>query len=347
MPDYKAHLIKCKASIREALIQLDSLGLDSIVFLVDDDYKLVGSLTDGDVRRGLIRGQGLEDYISNICNTAPKFIIKGSADLKKVIEYRGQNFRILPVLNQIGQVVNIINFRYKRSYLPLDAVVMAGGRGSRLKPLTDTVPKPMLTINDKPIIQYNIERLESFGIDDIWISVNYLGEQIQDHFGSGKGSLSIEYVWEDEPLGTIGAISKIENLTHDYVLVTNSDIITDLDYEDFFFKCVEGNADMGVVTIPYEVKIPYAVLQTNDGNITSFAEKPTYCYFSNGGIYIIKKSLLNLIPKNSFYNATDLMEFLISQNKQLLSYPLAGYWLDVGTPEDYQRAQRDIKHLKL
>ena len=132
-----------------------------------------------------------------------------------------------------------------------------------------------------------------FGVDDFWFSVKYLGEKIEEFFGKGeKKNISIKYVWEDEPLGTIGAVSKIKDFKHNYVLVTNSDILTNIDYEHFFMEFIKKDADMAVVTIPYQVNIPYAVLETRNGNVVNFKEKPTYTYYSNGGIYLIKKSIL-------------------------------------------------------
>ena len=133
---------------------------------------------------------------------------------------------------------------------------------------------------------------------------------------------------------------------HDYVLVTNSDILTNLDYEEFYKDFINKDADLSVVTIPYKVNIPYAVLETSNEKILSFKEKPSYTYYSNGGIYLIKKSVLEYIPKNSFFNSTDLMEKLISEDKKVMSYPFIGYWLDIGKHEDFKKAQKDIKNIK-
>ena len=244
------------------------------------------------------------------------------------------------------QVVNIINFRTIKSYLPIDAVIMAGGRGQRLQPLTDTIPKPLLKVGGKPIMEYNIDRLASYGIDDFWVSVNYLGEQIQQYFGNGYSkNIKIDYVWESEALGTIGAVSKVSNFEHDYVLVTNSDLLTNVDYENFFLDFVKNGADFAVLTIPYKVNIPYAVLETIDGKIKSLKEKPTYTYYSNGGVYLMKREMLQHIPQNTYFNSTDLMESLIIQKFKVISYPFSGYWLDVGKHEDFEKAQTDNLNL--
>ncbi|MDP5028531.1 MAG: nucleotidyltransferase family protein [Flavobacterium sp.] len=347
MRNFRDHLLFSGSTIRQALIQLDVLAKDAILFIIDQEEKLVGALTDGDVRRGLIKGIGIDDKVNSIIQGNPKFIRRGERDINKVIEYREGNFRILPVIDKDNKVVNVINFREIRSYLPVDAVIMAGGRGQRLQPLTDTTPKPLLKVGDKAIMEHNVDRLALYGIDDFWFSVKYLGEQIESHFGDGKQrNISIDYVWESEPLGTIGAVSKITNFAHDYVLVMNSDLLTNLDYEHFYIDFIKQDADFAVVTIPYQVSIPYAVLETTDGEIKSFKEKPTYTYYSNGGIYLMKKEVLDYLPKGNHFNATDLMEKLIKENKKVVSYPLLGYWLDIGKHEDFAKAQIDINNIK-
>lgn len=347
MRNYREHLLQTESTIKQALIKLDELASDAILFVIDINDKLIGSLTDGDVRRGLLKGIKIDDKVNSIIQENPRSIKKGEENIQKIIEYRESNFKILPVLDKENRVVNVINFRTVRSYLPIDAVIMAGGKGTRLRPLTETTPKPLLKVGDKPIMEHNLDRLTLYGIDDFWLSVKYLGEQIESYFGDGSGkNTKIDYVWEDEPLGTIGAVSKITNFRHDYVLITNSDILTNLDYESFFLDFIEQDADLSVVTIPYQVNVPYAVLETSNGHVMSFKEKPTYTYYSNGGIYLMKRSVLNHIPNKTFFNATDLMEKLIKEDSKVISYPLAGYWLDIGKHEDFEKAQNDINKIK-
>jgi len=344
---FKDHLIIKGSTVKQALKLLNELAPDSILFVVDHEDKLIGSLTDGDVRRGLLNDFTLFSLIDDIIQPNPHFIRKGENNIQKIISYREELFRILPVVDENRRVVNVINFRTIKSYLPIDAVIMAGGRGQRLQPLTDTTPKPLLKVGNKPIMEHNIDRLAAYGIDDFWVSVNYLGEQIEHYFGNGhKKNIKIEYVWESAPLGTIGAVSKIRNFEHDYVLVTNSDLLTTIDYENFFLDFVKQEADFAVLTIPYQVNIPYAVLETKDRNIKSLKEKPTYTYYSNGGVYLMRKEVLQLIPKDSFFNSTDLMDILIKKNFMIISYPFSGYWLDVGKHEDFEKAQVDIHNLK-
>ncbi|NRT15102.1 dTDP-glucose pyrophosphorylase [Flavobacterium sp. 28A] len=347
MRNFRDYLIFSGSTIKEGLLKLNILSKDAILFVVDSNDKLLGSLTDGDVRRALINGVTIDKAVDEIIQSEPKYIRKGDQDIEKIIEYREGNYRILPILDNNDNVVNVINFREIRSYLPVDVVVMAGGRGQRLQPLTDTIPKPLLKIGNKAIMEYNIDRLALYGIDDFWFSVKYLGEQIVSHFGDGaERNIKINYVWEDVALGTIGAVSKIDNFIHDYVLIMNSDLLTNLDYEHLFLDFISKDADFSVVTIPYQVNVPYAVLETEGGHVKSFKEKPTYTYYSNGGIYLMKKTVLKYLPKEAFFNATDLIDKLIDEKLKVVSYPLVGYWLDIGKHDDFQKAQEDIKQIK-
>jgi dTDP-glucose pyrophosphorylase len=343
---YSEHLISINSTIKSALLQLNELNLDNILFVIDHNEKLVGSLTDGDVRRGLINGFGTDASIVSIIQENPKYVIKGENSLDKIIEFREGNFKIIPLVDKDHRVINIINFRNVKSCLPLDVVIMAGGRGERLRPFTDNIPKPLLKVGSKSILEHNIDNLSLFGIDNFWISLKYLGEQIIQKFGDGqKKNININYVWEEEPLGTVGAVSKINNFQHDYILIMNSDLLTNVDYEKFLLEFIQQDADFIVLSIPYKVNIPYAVLETDSLVIKSLKEKPVYTYYSNGGIYIVKKSLLKYIPYESYFNSTDLIELLIEKKYNVLSYPFSGYWLDIGKHEDFERAQLDIKQL--
>lgn len=347
MVNYKNHLIRNTDFIKDALRQLNTLAKDAILFVIDDLGKLQGSLTDGDVRRGLLNGVTIDDLVTKILQTNPKFILKSNYNLQEIIDLRSKNYKVFPVLDDDRIIIDVVNFRLIKSYLPLDAIVMAGGEGTRLRPLTNDVPKPLLLVGDKSIMEHNVNRLAEYGIDNFWFSVNYLGNKIKDFFGSGKKkNLSINYVWEDTPLGTIGAVSKIDDLKHEDVLVTNSDILTNLDYEQFYLDFKNSNADLSIVSIPYNIDIPYAVLEKDvNGQVKSFKEKPTYTYYSNGGIYLLKKSVLELIPKDQFFNATDLIEKLISLNKIVRTYSFQGYWLDIGKHDDYEKAKEDFNNI--
>ena len=342
-----AHIIKSNDSVRTALKMLNSLGSDAILFVTDIDHKLIGSLTDGDLRRGFIKGLGFEDHLSKFIQPNPKFIQQGKYNLKEIIALREKFFTIFPVVDAQMKIINVVNFRHQKSYLPVDALIMAGGRGERLKPLTDNTPKPLLKVGDKPIIEHNIDRLNTYGIDDIWISVRYLGNQLVDYFKDGsEKALRINYVWEEEALGTAGALALVDGFIHDHVLMMNSDLLTNIDFEDLFLFFEEQKADLVVACIPYQVNVPYAVMETNGKKVTGFKEKPTYTHYSNAGIYLMKKEVIDNVPQNEVFNATDLMEKLIQDNKNVVAYPLVGYWLDIGKHDDFEKAQLDIKQIK-
>ncbi len=344
--NYKEHLILSQSTIKEALEKLNALAPDAILFVTTAESKLLGSLTDGDVRRGLLNGYSIEDKVDKFIQPNPRFIQRGNYTIQQIIDYKENHYRILPVVDKDKKVVSIINLRFSKSYLPVDAVIMAGGRGERLKPLTDVIPKPLLNIGDKSIIEHNLDRLINFGIDDFWISVRYLGDKIKEKLGDGASKgVSIKYIDEEHALGTIGAVSLVPTFEHDYILLTNSDVLTNLDYEHFFLDFINSGSDFAVATIPYNVNVPYAILETNSNLIKGFKEKPTYTYFANAGIYLMKKEICQKIPHNQFYNATDLLDHLIANNYKVTSYPLRGYWLDIGKPDDYKKAQEDIRYI--
>lgn len=347
MLPFHRHTANINLPVRDSLKKLDELASDAILFLVDDSNTLLGSLTDGDLRRGFIKGLGFDDHLSKFIQPNPKFIQQGKYNLREIISLREKHFTVFPVVNSEMQIISVVNFKLQKSYLPVDALIMAGGRGERLKPLTDTIPKPLLKIGDKPIMEHNIDRLNNYGIDDIWVSVRYLGDQIVDYFGDGadKG-IRIKYVWEKDPLGTAGALVLVEGLIHDHVLMINSDLLTNIDFEDLFLFYEEQEADFVVACIPYQVNVPYAVMETENMQVKGFKEKPTYTHYSNAGIYLMKREVVKLVPRNFTYNATDLMEQLIKEGKKVVAYPLMGYWLDIGKHEDYKKAQEDIKKIK-
>jgi dTDP-glucose pyrophosphorylase len=342
------HLIIQGSTVREALRRLDILAKDAVLFLVDEDKKLIASLTDGDVRRGLINGMDMETPLAEFTQKTPKAFIRGEYDLEQVRDWRKRNFRVIPVVNGENQVVDVVNFRTQKSYLPLDAIIMAGGVGSRLRPLTDTIPKPLLPVGGKPIVEHNIDRLRAYGIKHLTLSIKYLGQQLIDYFGNGsQKGMDIQYVTEDEPRGTIGAVSEVKEIYNDYVLVMNSDLLTTIDFEGMFAELLEKNADMVVATVPYEVQIPYGVIETEGDLIKSLLEKPTYTYYSNAGIYLIRKEHLSKIPTTGRFGAPDLMEALYTTDHRVVHFPIFDYWLDVGKHADYEKAQRDVLKLKL
>lgn len=341
------HIIYKEESVRSALSKLDKLGPDAILFVADADRRLIGSLTDGDLRRGFINNLSFDDSILRYIQNEPVSIMKNNYSLAQLEEYRLKNFKIIPILNEDGVIIDILNFRTQRTIIPADALLMAGGEGKRLRPLTEKTPKPLLKVGNKPIIEHNIDRLINVGIKNINLSINYLGDQLISYFGDGANkNAHISYVEEDKPLGTIGSILLVNDFNHDDVLVMNSDLLTNIDFADFFTVFKDSNADMAVAATSYHVDVPYAVLEVNEENqVSSLKEKPRYTYYSNAGIYLLKRSVLEMIPADVFYDITDLMDAILDANKKLITYPIVGYWLDIGKHEDFKKAQEDIKHI--
>ena len=343
-------VINNKSSIYDALHQINSVGFsDGILFVVNDEGNLIGTLTDGDIRRGLLKKFQTTDMVEKIAFKEYLKIIENETLANETKNQCIENeIEYLPIVNSDGKLIDVVSYREIINKIPVQAIIMAGGRGERLKPLTDHTPKPMLVVGNKPIIEHNIDRLIKAGVKKIAISISYLGEVLVNHFGNGESKkIEIEYITEDKPLGTLGAVSNYENWIEDDILVMNSDLLTNIDFEDFYKTFKKENADIAVATIPYKVDLPYAVMEIVDNKITSLVEKPTYTYYANAGIYLVKKKHLQNLPKNTFYNTTDLIENLSKNNYKGISVPILGYWLDIGKKHDFEKAQEDIKHLKL
>lgn len=340
------HIILASAPVLEAMEKINKIPLTLTLFVLDERQCLIGTLTDGDIRRGFLKGNKLTDEVE-------KFMTRDFSSLNtdellpsQIRQIKKRGVKLLPVLDGVGKINKVIDFGMVKTLLPVDAVLMAGGRGERLKPLTDTIPKPLLKVGEKPIIEHNIDRLIENGIQNYFITIRYLGEQIENYFGNGKSkNIHVEYVKEDSPLGTMGSVSLIKAFKHQHILIMNSDLFTNIDFEDFYQEFIDGDADMAVATVPYVVDVPYAILNTEENRIISFKEKPTYTYHSNAGIYLIKKELLNQIPLCLSYNATDLIQALIDAGKVVIRYPIVGYWIDIGRQEDYNKVIEIYKHL--
>lgn len=343
----KNHIVNQNITLLEALSVINSLPPDPLVlFVIDDNNRMVGTLTDGDSRRALITGASINDKAGEIMHR--NFNYMRADDINNVLELRHQKellMKLVPVLDKDKHIVDIINLEKYKTRLPIDAVLMAGGKGERLRPLTEKIPKPLLPVGDKAIIDHNVDRLISYGVQHITVTVNYLKEQIEDHYHEPRNGIQVNTIREPQFLGTIGSVKFVERFYNDTVLVMNSDLFTNIDYEDFFLHFQYHDADMSVAAIPYNVSIPYGVLELDGRNIQGLLEKPKYTYYANAGIYLIKCSALNEIPYNTFFNATDLVERLISEGKKVIRYPLNGTWIDIGNPQEYQKAQDLVKHL--
>lgn len=340
--------ISKNATILDVLKRIDTLSVSTtkLIFVVDENEKVIGSVSDGDCRRGLINGKELSSSVTEIMNSNFTSLQKNCYDVDKIQLIRERELKYVPELNADGTLYTVRDFSNGKSYIPVDAVLMAGGKGERLRPLTLETPKPLLKVADKPIIDYNIENLMHYGVEHINVTVNYLGEQIEEHFAKPYNGQQVKCVREGKFLGTIGSLDIIDNWHNDTILLMNSDLFTNIDFESFYIHFKKHDADMSVAAVPYNVNIPYGIFEIeNTREIKGVKEKPSFYYYANAGIYLIKRELLNLIPKDTFYNATDFMDKLIELGKKVIRFPIAGYWVDIGKPEDFKSVQEFARNL--
>ena len=335
------------ATVKDALVAINNITHDGeLLIVVNSDQQMVGSLTDGDIRRGLIAGAELTDPVSKIMHRDFKFIKEEEYDVAHLKSFRDRRIMFIPILDDQRHVVDVVNLQKFKSMLPIDAVLMAGGKGERLRPLTEKTPKPLLEVGGKCIIDHNVDRLISYGVQHINVTVNYLGEQLEEHFATPRSGVQVRTFREPKFLGTIGSIKFVDTFYNDNILVMNSDLFTNIDYEDFFLHFQMHDAEMSVAAIPYNISIELGILDLDGRNIKGIIEKPKYNYYANAGIYLIKKRALTEIPENTFFHATHLVEKLITQGKKVIRYPLNGTWIDIGTPQEFERAKELVKHLK-
>ncbi|MBD5224023.1 MAG: NTP transferase domain-containing protein [Bacteroidales bacterium] len=339
------YIITKDQNIINALTTLNKLRNTSMtLFVIDSAKRMVGTLTDGDIRRALINGASLTTPIEQIMFTHFSYIKKNN-EVKKLKEFRHKGITLIPRLNELNHIVEIIDLTKNRTSLPIDAVLMAGGKGERLRPLTLDTPKPLLKIGSKAIIDRNIENLIKHGINNISVTVNYLREVIIEHYKKPINGVTIQCVEEEKFLGTIGSIKMIKEFKNDTILVMNSDLLTEIDFEDFFLHFQEHDAMMSAAAIPYTINIPYGIFNIKNREIESVSEKPTYNLYANAGIYLLKKDCLNYIPDDKVFNATDLIDTLSAAGEKVIRYPLTKLWVDIGTPEEFRKAQEIIKHI--
>lgn len=342
------HIIRQDLTLIEALSRINGLAPEPLVlFVLDEQDCMVGTLTDGDSRRALIAGASVDDKVSKVMHRDFNYMkVEDIDNVREIKRQRELKMRLVPVLDTEHHIVEIINLEKNLSRLPVDAVLMAGGKGERLRPLTETTPKPLLKVGDKCIIDHNIDRLINYGIKHIFVTVNYLKDQLENHFAAPRGDVLVQTVREPKFLGTIGSIRFVKEFYNDTVLVMNSDLFTNINYEDFYLHFKEHDADMSVAAVPYTVSIPLGIFDLEGRDITGLKEKPRYEYYANAGIYLIKRSVLDLIPKDVMFHSTDLIEALISSGRKVIRFPLVGTWIDIGTPQEYQRANELVKHIR-
>jgi dTDP-glucose pyrophosphorylase/CBS domain-containing protein len=344
----KKVIISPQTLISEVIPVLDQAGM-GILLLCDDDRRLVGIITDGDIRRAMLQGHSFTKPCISIANQRP-FVAQASVTSVEALYLmdHGLDFVMnhLPIVDSDGRVVDLI-LRWdltSETQIPMSAVVMAGGFGARLRPLTDELPKPMLPVGDRPLLELIVERLQKAGIRTVNITTHYKPEKITEHFGDGQEfGVHINYVSENRPLGTAGALSLLEK-TDQPLLVVNGDILTRVDFRAMLTYHREYKADMTVAVRRYDIKVPYGVLDCEGHQVRQVHEKPVYEVFVNAGIYLLQPEVQRYIPTDQHFDMTELIECLLTKGCSVVSFPLVEYWLDIGQHSDYLQAQEDVKN---
>lgn len=337
-PDINSHLIPASASLLEAMERINSLaGTPLTLFAVGADGRVAGSVTDGDIRRALVAGHPVDAPVAEAMHRDFLALRDGADTLALFALARGKGVVLLPKLDADGRPAGITDLRKAKSLLPLDAVMMAGGRGERLRPLTLDTPKPLLKVGGKAIIDYNVEELEANGVERIFVTVNYLKEQIKEHFAAPRQA-RVVCVEEPKRLGTIGSLALVDGLQTDNILLMNSDILTNLSFEQMFRHHIATGADLTMATIGYNVAVPFAILELDGHRVTGLREKPSFNYSANAGVYIMKRSLLGRIAPGEYLDAPDFIEGLIADGLTVSHFPITGTWIDIGSPSDFKYA---------
>lgn len=339
--------LKQNATIKEALEIIDK-GSMQIALVVDKNDKLLGTLTDGDVRRGILKGLDLNSSIEIIIFKNPTVVKIGTTKEEILKIALSKKLHQIPIVDDSGRVLGIkeIEELVEPKIKTNKVILMVGGLGTRLRPLTQDTPKPMLKVGDKPILQTIIEKFAEYGYINIVMCVNYKSQIIQDYFGDGsKFSVNIEYVLEEQRMGTAGALSLLKDKPSEPFFVMNGDLLTNVNFENLNNYHMATNSIGTMCVREYELQVPYGVVNINDGRIISIEEKPTHKFFVSAGIYMLSPEVLNYVPKNEFFDMPALFEKLINLSKNIISFPIREYWLDIGRMEEYQRANEEYKEV--
>jgi dTDP-glucose pyrophosphorylase/CBS domain-containing protein len=350
--ELEALFISTDDSIRWAMARLDHGGL-GIVIAVDESRHLLGTITDGDLRRAVLAGMDLNTTVNAILAhkadspyphpvTAP--VGTGPEVLIQLMKER--IVRQVPLLDEAGRVVDLVTMDdlLPVQPLPLQAVIMAGGRGIRLHPLTEDLPKPMLPVGGRPLLELIVEQLQQTGIRRVNVTTHYKPEKIVEHFGDGHAfGVELNYVNEDRPLGTGGALGLMPT-PKEPLLVINGDILTQVNFRAMLVYHQEQQADMTVAVRRYEVQVPYGVVEGNGPYIQRLQEKPQVSFLVNAGIYLLEPSVYQIIPSGEHFNMTDLIQWLLDAGRPVVSFPIREYWLDIGQLADYTQAQNDVEN---
>ena len=339
--NWKTAIIHASATMREVIANLNASGLQ-IVLVVDEEQKLLGTVTDGDIRRSLLLGVDLDSKAFDIMFAKPKTVsetLSREAARRKMIDGK---IHQLPAIDAKGRVVglHVWDQIIAAPQRPNTAVIMAGGMGKRLRPLTDNCPKPMLSLNGRPILEHIIERLRKDGFSRFVLSLHYLGDMIEDHFGDGsRFEVEISYVRESEPLGTAGALSLFETKFDEPFIVTNGDVITDISYAALLDAHIAEGAAASMAVRSHMIQNPFGVVKLDGNQITGFDEKPIYRSHINAGIYVLEPVALASMVTGEYCDMPTLFERLRANGKRVCAFPMYEEWLDLGHPNDLERAK--------
>ena len=347
MKNIKNIKLRQNATIKEALGIMDS-GAMQIALVVDDKDKLLGTLTDGDIRRGILRGLDLDSSIETIVFKEPA-VAKISSTKEEILKIAlSKKLHQIPIVDDNGIVLDLkeIEELVEPKIKTNRVILMVGGLGTRLRPLTQDTPKPMLKVGNKPILQTIVEKFAEYGFANITMCVNFNASIIRDYFGDGKEfGVNIDYVLEQKRMGTAGALSLLKERPSEPFFVMNGDLLTNVNFEHIFNYHMLNKATATMCVREYDYEVPYGVVKMNDNKIIEIAEKPVQKFFVSAGIYMLSPEILDLIPKNEFYDMPALFEKLIKLSKNVISFPIREYWLDIGRMEEYQRANEEYKEV--
>jgi dTDP-glucose pyrophosphorylase len=343
MNEWKKTLISPDMQIYK-VIEIIDRNSRQIAIVTDEEGKLLGTVTDGDIRRGILKGIPLNSLISQIMNPHPVTIPKMN-DRKSIIDIlKANKIRHLPVIDEERHVIGVERLEEQLidSHNKSWVVIMAGGRGKRLKPLTDDCPKPMLKIGERPMLQIILEQLIHQGLTRFCISVNYKSMQIKDYFGDGsKLGAEICYIDEKKRMGTAGSLSLFPFETQEPILVLNGDILTKLSFEQLIDFHREHQAKATIAVATYGFQLPYGLIKAKHDLLVGFEEKPVFSSFINAGIYVFNPQVMNYVPKDSYFDMNDLFKVLIQNMEPVCIFPIREYWTDIGEMKSFNQACKD------
>lgn len=334
-------------SIRTCMARIEQNKKGGLI-IIGENQLLLGSLSDGDIRRALLGGKGIEDEIQFCYNTNPIKCLDHETDALTFEILIEKKITLLPIVNNLNILKGIQTAEKGHRFEAISnyVVIMVGGEGLRLGELTKDTPKTLLKVGGKPILQTILERLEYFGFRNIILCTGYLSEAIEAFCEDGsKFGLNISFYKENEKLGTVGAVKNLEKKLKETFLLMNGDLLTGLNYRNILDFHKTNNSVMTIGCSNYTSNVPYGVLEIDGVRVKRIVEKPSYSYRVSGGIYVLNHQLLDLIPMNQYYDITNLIQEVISQDKILTAFPIEEYWLDIGMPNDFLKANEDYHQL--